>query len=445
MHLVEQHVIKRADPRFAAIDRAAFASKNLYNAANYELRQAFIVQGVSLRYPQMHQRMKDQEAYKALPAKVAQQVLRVLDQNWQSGFAALAIWKADPWKVLGRPRLPRYKDQQQGRNLLVYTIQALSLPALRTGLIVPSMLGITVPTRQGTVQQVRIIPRSGFYIVEVLYEREPAPAAVDPGLHAGVEMGLNKLAGLPADQPGVVPRVVNGRPVTAITQYSNKRRAEVQSLLGTVGTSRRLERIPTKRTRRIDWYLHTASRRLIDLLVAEGRGTLCRGKNPRWKQEAHLGRRGNQNFVSVPHARFIALLTDNAELVGIQVHLTEERSTSQASFLDADPLPVSGDEPLPVFSGQRVQRGLYQAADGRQINADVNGASTTIRPVAPDAFAHGSSGGVVHPICRINPSRVRERSETICALSPASSFFFRPPDAGGGARAAGEGPYAPQR
>jgi len=32
MKLVEQHVIERNDPRFAAIDAAAFASKNLYNA-----------------------------------------------------------------------------------------------------------------------------------------------------------------------------------------------------------------------------------------------------------------------------------------------------------------------------------------------------------------------------------------------------------------------------
>jgi putative transposase len=35
MQLVERHVIKRADPRFQTIDRAAFASKNLYNAASY--------------------------------------------------------------------------------------------------------------------------------------------------------------------------------------------------------------------------------------------------------------------------------------------------------------------------------------------------------------------------------------------------------------------------
>ena len=55
--------------------------------------------------------------------------------------------------------------------------------------------------------------------------------------------------------------------------------------MGEVHTSRRLERITTKRTRRIDHYLHTASRRIIDLLVAEGLGMLCIGKNPLWKQE----------------------------------------------------------------------------------------------------------------------------------------------------------------
>ena len=38
MQLFEKHVIRKSDPRFALIDRAAFASKNLYNAALYEIR-----------------------------------------------------------------------------------------------------------------------------------------------------------------------------------------------------------------------------------------------------------------------------------------------------------------------------------------------------------------------------------------------------------------------
>jgi putative transposase len=191
---------------------------------------------------------------------------------------------------------------------------------------------------------VRIIPRIGYYVVEVIYEREPTPAAVNPALHAGVDIGLNNLAVLTADKPGFVPRVVNGRPVKSINQFYNKRRAELQTRLGEAYTSRRLERITTRRTRCIDYYLHTASRRIIDLLVAEGIGTLCIGQNPLWKQEAHMGKRGNQNFVFVPHARFIAMLTYKAELAGVQVRITEESYTSQASFLDADPLPVYGLE-----------------------------------------------------------------------------------------------------
>jgi putative transposase len=39
---VEQHVIKASDPRFAEIDAAAFAAKNLYNLGNYTLRQSWL-------------------------------------------------------------------------------------------------------------------------------------------------------------------------------------------------------------------------------------------------------------------------------------------------------------------------------------------------------------------------------------------------------------------
>jgi len=402
MKLVERHVIKRADPRFAVIDAATFASKNLYNAANYVIRQCFIHEGVYLAYHEIDGRMQGHEAYKALPAKVAQWVLRLLDKNWQRYLAALAAWHADPSKFLGRPRMPGYKDKQRGRNLLAYTVQALSAPALRVGVIVPSMLGIRVKTKQQTVQQVRIIPRISFYVVEVIYEHERVQAAVNPALRAGRDVGLNNLATLASDKPGFHPRIVNGRPVKSINHYYNKRRAELQSQLADQGeahTSRRLERSTTKRTRRIDHYLHIASRRIIDLLVGEGIATLCIGKNPLWKQEANMWKRNNQHFVSVPHARFIEMLSYKADLVGIQVHITEESYTSKASFLDADPPPVyDPTRPSPIFSGRRIKRGLYRAADGRHSNADVNGAYNIMRKAAPDAFARGSSGCGVHPM-----------------------------------------------
>jgi putative transposase len=152
----------------------------------------------------------------------------------------------------------------------------------------------------------------------------------------------------------------------------------------------------------------TTGKRVIDLLVKEGIGTQVIGKNNGWKQKANLGKRNDQHFVQIPHARLIAMLTYKAELVGITVTLTEESYTSQASQLDLDPLPVyNRRKKQPAFSGKRVKRGLYRASDGRVINADCNGSGNNIiRKVAPDAFseAKGVEGGkaimaslVVHP------------------------------------------------
>jgi len=400
MQLVEQHVIRKADPRFAAIDQAAFASKKLYNAANYIVRQAFIHEGVYLGFVEVFHHIKGHEAYCALPRKVSNDVLRQLDRDWRGFFAALAAWQADPSKFLGRPKLPGYKDKQHGRNILIYDLQALSTPGLRRGEVLPSQVGIVILTKQTAVAQARIVPRKGYDIVEVVYEREPVPAAVDSALHASVDLGVNNLATIASDKPGFVPRIVNGHPVKSINQFYNKRRAELQSRLGHPGTTAQLERLTVHRTRQIDHYLHTASRRIIDLLVAEGIGALVIGKNPFWKQEVNLGKRNNQNFVSIPHARFIDMLIYKAEWVGIQVNVTEESYTSKASFLDGDSLPVynASRQETTVFSGRRLKRGLYQAASGRRLNADVNGAYNILRTALPDAFGKGIAGAAVHPV-----------------------------------------------
>src|SRR5712692_1039300 len=191
----------------------------------------------------------------------------------------------------------------------------------------------------------------------------------------------DNLVALTSNKPAFQAVVVHGRPVKSTNQFYNKRKAELQKKLGTTGTTKRMERMTNKRNRRIDHYMHTASKRIIDLLVQEGIGVLCIGKNDGWKNEAEMGKRTNQNFVQIPHTRFIQMLTYKAELVGIRVQITEESYTSKASFLDLDPLPVrtSGDETKHTFSGKRIKRGLYRASNGREINADINGAGNIIR------------------------------------------------------------------
>jgi putative transposase len=186
---------------------------------------------------------------------------------------------------------------------------------------------------------------------------------------------VNNLAAVTSNNVGFVPRLVNGRPLKSINQFYNKRRAELQAQLpkGQDWTER-LEHMTNQRNRRIDHYLHTVSKRIIDLLVEEGIGTLIIGKNPNWKQECQMRKKDKQHFVQLPHARFIDMLSYKAKLVGIQVVLQEESYTSVASFLDGDFLPTYGQvETEPIFSGRRLKRGMYRASNGLRFNADVNG------------------------------------------------------------------------
>jgi putative transposase len=113
------------------------------------------------------------------------------------------------------------------------------------------------------------------------------------------------------------------------------------------------------------------------------------------------------------------MLMYKAALAGIMVIITEESDTSRASFLDRDVMPVyePNRKEKPQFSGKRIERGLYRAADGTLINADCNGSANIIRKVAPDAFGlegvEDGKGGislVVHPVRLSFPSRGQKAS-----------------------------------
>lgn len=406
MQLVERTVIKRGDPRYAVIDEAAFKSKNLYNLALYEMRQAYIHEHQYLSRAEVYQRVKQSDAYKALPRKVSVDILRQLDKAWRAFREARKAWREHPELFTGRPNIPKYKHKTKGRFLLIYDKQAISLKALKRGMLAPSGLGIEVPTKQPAtaIRQARIVPRNGYYIVEVVYLKSPKQADVNPSYYAGIDIGTNNLAALTSNKPGFTPIVINGRPVKSVNQYYNKRYKRLKKKLPKTErhtVTRRMERMTNHRTRRIDHYLHTASKRIIAILVEEGIGTLVIGKNDGWKQDVNMGRRNNQNFVQIPHARFIDMLTYKALLVGIQVLITEESYTSAASFLDRDPLPAynTKNHQQQVFSGTRVKRGLYRASNGRYINADCNGSYNIVRKVAPNAFGAESVEDVaVHPV-----------------------------------------------
>ncbi|MFN6307756.1 MAG: RNA-guided endonuclease InsQ/TnpB family protein [Microcystis sp.] len=407
MLVAERHIIKKGHRFWAEIDNLSWQSKNLYNSANYLIRQNFIYGHGYLTYNQMASLMKETEQYQALPAKVSQQVLRGLDRNWQSFFAASSEFKSHPDKFLGKPKIPGYKEQKKGRNLLVYTIQAISKVGIRQGLVKLSGTSIALPTRVAErIAEVRIVPKCDCYVIEVIYEKTEQFLALNEKI-AAIDLGIDNLMAVTSNQPDFIPLLINGRPLKSLNQFYNQRRAKLQSLLkGNRQSSQRICRLTRCRNQKIDDYLHQASRYLVNLLVDQEITTLVIGKNDGWKQEVNLGKVNNQKFVTIPHARLIEMISYKCQLEGISVILQEESYTSVANFLNDDPLPVYGQiTEKPVFSGKRISRGLYRTDKGILVQSDVMGSYNILRKAFPNAFnRYGIERCVVHPR-RINLSK----------------------------------------
>jgi putative transposase len=403
MKLVEQHVIDHQDPRFAVIDPACFASKNLYNAALYILRQAFFAGDRVPSYAQLAHTLKDTPEFRALPAKAAQWVIRQVSSDWDNFWKAQHAYRKSPGKFTGRPKLPHYKHKSNGRNLLVYTRQAISRPALKRGQICPSQLDLVVQTKQKEVNQVRIIPHASHYVVEVIYNVNPSSPKenrLNPKWAAALDLGIDVLAAVTTNKKGVIPFLVNGRPLKSVNAYYNKERAALQSALPPGRyTSQRLISLTDKRNRKIKHYLHWASHYIVDWMVRERLGVIIIGHNVGWKQEVDMGTVNDQNFVAIPHSTFIRMLRYKAHLAGIKVIVREESYTSKCSFLDLEPIRKHA-----VYCGRRVRRAEFRSSHGRPIHADINGSYNILRKGLPSAFARGIQGVVVRPV-RVQPVR----------------------------------------
>jgi putative transposase len=122
----------------------------------------------------------------------------------------------------------------------------------------------------------------------------------------------------------------------------------------------------------------------------------------------NLGKKTNQNFQYIPFWRLLEKVKYKAALAGLEVVFTEEAYTSQASFLDRDPLPKYERGVSHEFSGRRVKRGLYRSADGRVVNADVNGSCNIGRKVIQNSEFLGrlDKSLAARPV-RINPLKTR--------------------------------------
>jgi putative transposase len=405
MQLTEQHIIKQNNKFYKEIDNLSFLSKNLYNKANYIVRQEFIKTSREkkldklehanwINYYELQKQLQNYNDvdYIALPRKVSQQILKTLNENWKSFFKSIKSYKFNPDSYKGRPKLPKYKHKTKGRNLLIYTIQAISKKKLKNNVVGLSGSNIKIKTKQKNIQQVRIIPRIGFYIIEIIYKKEVQDLKLNKNNIAGIDLGIDNLCAITSNVNNIKPVIINGRPLKSMNQYYNKKKAKLQSFVGDK-SSNRIHKLTNKRNRKINNYLHNASRLIINHLIKNDIGTVVIGKNLLWKTDCNMSKKNNQSFVNIPHARLINMIEYKAELVGIGVIITEESYTSKCSFIDNEELCHHNN-----YVGRRRHRGLFVSKNKIKINADCNGSGNIIRKTFPNAFADGIEGVVVHPI-----------------------------------------------
>ncbi|WP_019520820.1 hypothetical protein [Faucicola boevrei] len=137
MYLTHTIRIKPNHKHYKLLDDYAFLCKNLFNVATYHNRQSVITSNKTPNaFELINQLTKEKQTdYIAIPAKVAQQVIKQVYQNFQSFWAVIKSYHNDKSRFLGCPKLPKYLDKTKGRANIIFTKQAISKRDLNKGIL----------------------------------------------------------------------------------------------------------------------------------------------------------------------------------------------------------------------------------------------------------------------------------------------------------------------
>lgn len=405
MQLTERHLIKPGHELYGVLDDLTFKAKNLYNHGLYLYRQSYFEHKKNPRKPTLTWRDIDKSLRRqghddilALPSKVANAVLKNL------GESITSYWKLVRLKRKGglgqKPKLPHYLHKTNGRYPVSFNYQTFG--ATRGSnhelILCPKGLCLPIPTKVDNPKQVRIVPKHGNFIIEVIYDAE-VPASKITSKYAGIDLGVNNFATITFSDRNR-PLIIKGLELKSINQGYNRLIANAQSLLpGIQKTSRSIHRLWSRRSWILRTKIHQITAFLATLFDEMQIEKVFIGKNINWKQNLPFGKAVKQRFAYLPYETFIEQLRYKCQLRGITVVTQEESYTSKASFLDNDDIPVYGETENPKFSGRRIMHGLYHTSTGRLINADVNGSYNILRKgLMNNHLSFNVDNPLIHPL-----------------------------------------------
>ena len=362
-----------------------FHAARLYNVALYNARQHFFAEHCLLSYNDNYHKSRKNENYALLQTDVGQPAIKKATTDMQSFFAKLA---SDKHKQ--KCGLPRYKPKEGMATLEINGTRI----RLRDGFALigfskgfkqeykPTCKTLKIPIPKHLLhiekfQQVRIKPRFGGkeFDVEFVYAIEPVKSDVCDKKYLGIDLGVDNLMTC-FESPTGASYIIDGREIKSENQWYNKQKAKLQSIYDkqeTKHSTKRMRRLSRRREHQMDDLFNRAAQYIVLRCIEKGIGRIVVGMSDGIKQKINLGKRNNQNFVSIAFEKLKRKLRSKCEQCGLKYDEENESYTSKCSFLDGE--EVRKHE---VYAGKRVHRGLFRASDGRLVNADANAAANIL-------------------------------------------------------------------
>ena len=387
---VKQQIKHLSKEDYKSIKELCHIAKNLTNEAIYNVRQYYFTEDKFLKYEKNYTLLKSSPNYKELNSNIAQQILKEVDGSFKSFFGLIKLAKQGKYSFKDC-KLPRYLPKDGYTTLVIGFVRLngnkLILPFSNNFKKTHKVVEIAIPPvlLDKKVKEIRILPKANarYFEIQYIYETECIQRNLNTQNALALDLGVNNL--VTAVSSTGKSFIVDGKRLKSINQWFNKEKARLQS----IKDKQRFGKKPTNRQKaiardcnnKVNDYMNKAARMIIDYCINNDIGTLIAGYNVTFQRNSHIGKQNNQNFVNIPYGRLRDKLAYMCELNGITYVEQEESYTSKASFWDKDNIPVyNNDNPKEYeFSGNRVHRGLYETANGKTFNADINGALNIMR------------------------------------------------------------------
>ena len=365
---------------------------SIYDKALYFQRQRYFEtkdEGKikTYHYNDLYELVKETDVFKnsKLDFVLKQEQIRQVVKNWKSYIKAVMKYNEHPELFDEKPKMPNYLykrknyasvyiDSSRFRKGKKKIEHSITLPCTTECIVIPRQIDIK------SIHQLILKPYYGKVKICIVFNEETKKIKIDSDLHSaiGIDIGLNNFCAITSNDKSI-SCVVKGGPLKSINQFYNKKIAELYSELMKCNknqeSSRALDRLSMKRKHKMYNFIHAVANRFIMLCIENRISTIYIGHNKGWKQNANLGRRNNQNFVSVPFNDLIKTLQDKStRYENLKVVVVEEGYTSKCDHLAYETM-----EHHDAYLGKRVKRGLFKSSTGKELNADINGAIGILR------------------------------------------------------------------